>query len=52
MVADKEGYKYEEEALAVIAEKADGGMREALSFFAKVDCICQGDVTFDTVVED
>ena len=33
MVAEKEGIQYEEQALAVIAEKADGGMRDALSIF-------------------
>lgn len=32
-VAEKEGITYEEEALALIAEKADGGMRDALSIF-------------------
>ena len=34
-VAEKEGIAYEEEALAVIAEKADGGMRDALSISTK-----------------
>lgn len=32
-VAEKEGIAYEEQALNVIAEKADGGMRDALSIF-------------------
>jgi DNA polymerase-3 subunit gamma/tau len=32
-VADSEGIGYEEEGLRVIAQKADGGMRDALSMF-------------------
>ena len=52
MVADKEGYTYEEEALAVIAEKADGGMRDALSIFDQVASFCQGNITYEKVIED
>ena len=51
-VADKEGIKYEEEALAVIAEKADGGMRDALSIFDQVASFSQGNITYDKVIED
>ena len=51
-VADKEGIKYEEEALAVIAEKADGGMRDALSIFDQAASFCQGDITYQKVIED
>lgn len=52
MVADKEGIKYEEEALNIIAEKADGGMRDALSVFDQVASFCQGDITYDKVIQD
>lgn len=52
MVADKEGIHYEDEALAVIAEKADGGMRDALSIFDQVASFCQGDITYAKVTED
>ena len=52
MVAEKEGIKYEEQALAVIAEKADGGMRDALSIFDPAASFCQGDITYKKVIED
>ena len=52
MVAEKEGIKYEEQALAVIAEKADGGMRDALSIFDQAASFCLGDITYKKVIED
>jgi DNA polymerase-3 subunit gamma/tau len=51
-VAEKEGIGYEEEALAVIAEKADGGMRDALSIFDQAASFCQGNITYAKVIED
>ena len=51
-VAQKEGISYEEEALAVIAEKADGGMRDALSIFDQATSFCQGNITYQKVIED
>ena len=51
-VAEKEGIQYEEEALAVIAEKADGGMRDALSIFDQAASFCQGNITYAKVIED
>ena len=51
-VADKEGITYEEQALAVIAEKADGGMRDALSIFDQAASFCQGNITYQKVIED
>ena len=50
-VAEKEGIQYEEQALAVIAEKADGGMRDALSIFDQATSFCQGNITYDKVIE-
>ena len=52
MVAEKEGIQYEEQALAVIAEKADGGMRDALSIFDQAVSFCQGNITYQKVIED
>ncbi len=51
-VAEKEGISYEEQALAVIAEKADGGMRDALSIFDQAASFCQGNITYEKVIED
>ena len=51
-VADQEGILYEEQALAVIAEKADGGMRDALSIFDQAASFCQGNITYEKVIED
>ena len=52
MVAENEGITYEEEALNVIAEKADGGMRDALSVFDQAASFCQGNITYQKVIED
>jgi DNA polymerase-3 subunit gamma/tau len=51
-VAEQEGISYEEQALAIIAEKADGGMRDALSIFDQAASFCQGNITYDKVIED
>ena len=51
-VAEKEGITYDDEALAVIAEKADGGMRDALSIFDQAASFCQGNITYQKVIED
>lgn len=52
MVAEKENISYEEEALAVIAEKADGGMRDALSIFDQAASFSGGNVTYEKIIED
>ena len=51
-VAEKENIQYEEEALNVIAEKADGGMRDALSIFDQAASFSQGNITYQKVIED
>ncbi len=51
-VADDQKVTCEEEALALIAEKADGGMRDALSIFDQCVSFCQGNVTYAKVLED
>ena len=52
MVAEKEGITAEQEALEVIAEKADGGMRDALSIFDQAASFRQGNITYQKVIED
>ena len=51
-VAEKENIQFDEEALNVIAEKADGGMRDALSIFDQVASYSQGNITYQKVIED
>lgn len=51
-VAEKENIKYDEQALNVIAEKADGGMRDALSIFDQAASFSQGDISYQKVIED
>jgi len=51
-VASQENVRYEREALNVIAQKADGGMRDALSIFDQVVSFSQGNVTYQTVIEN
>ena len=51
-VAEKENIQYEEEALGIIAEKADGGMRDALSIFDQAASFSQGNITYQKVIED
>lgn len=49
-VAQTENIEYEEEALGLIAEKADGGMRDALSLFDRIANFGGGRVTYQDVV--
>lgn len=49
-VAEKEGISTDEHALAVIAEKADGGMRDALSIFDQAASFCQGNITYQNII--
>ena len=51
-VAKQEGISYEPNALNVIAEKADGGMRDALSIFDQAVSFSQGNITYSKVIED
>lgn len=51
-VAQKEGYTAEPEALNLIAQKADGGMRDALSIFDQMVSFCNGDLTYERVCEN
>ncbi|NDV83614.1 DNA polymerase III subunit gamma/tau [Bacteroides sp. 51] len=51
-VAAKENVNAEPEALNVIALKADGGMRDALSIFDQVVSFTQGNITYQSVIEN
>ncbi|MBQ5872324.1 MAG: DNA polymerase III subunit gamma/tau [Bacteroidaceae bacterium] len=51
-VAQKEGYTAEPEALSLIAEKADGGMRDALSIFDQMVSFSAGNLTYDNVCKN
>ena len=51
-VASKEGIAAEPEALNVIALKADGGMRDALSIFDQVVSFTGGHITYQSVIEN
>lgn len=51
-VAQQEGVTAEPEALNVIAQKADGGMRDALSIFDQVVSYTQGNVTYEHVIQN
>jgi len=51
-VASKEGIQAEPEALNVIAQKADGGMRDALSIFDQVASFTSGNITYQGVIQN
>lgn len=51
-VASEEGITAEPEALNVIALKADGGMRDALSIFDQVVSFTGGHITYKSVIEN
>lgn len=50
-VAAKEGITVSEEALNVVAQKADGGMRDALSIFDQLVAFCGTTITYERTIE-
>ena len=50
-VADKEGIKCDESALNLVAQKADGGMRDALSIFDQLNNYAGGNITRQAALE-
>ncbi len=52
MIAKKEGITTDREGLDVIAKKADGAMRDALSIFDQVTVCTNGQVTYKNVIEN
>ena len=51
-VAEQENIKVEDAALNIIAQKADGGMRDALSIFDQVASFCSGNITYQQTIEN
>lgn len=51
-VADHEGYTTEPEALNVIAQKADGAMRDALSIFDQVAAASMGNISYRAAIDN
>lgn len=50
-VAAKEGITVGEEALNVVAQKADGGMRDALSIFDQLVAFCGKEISYERTIE-
>ncbi|MBQ6985175.1 MAG: DNA polymerase III subunit gamma/tau [Paludibacteraceae bacterium] len=50
-VAANEGITVSEEALNVVAQKADGGMRDALSIFDQLVAFCGSEITYERTIE-
>lgn len=51
-IASKEGIKAEPQALQVIARKADGGMRDALSIFDQIASFTGGNITYQATIDN
>ncbi len=51
-VAQQENIQYEEEALRIIAQKADGGLRDALSIFDQETVFTSGNLTYQQIIEN
>jgi DNA polymerase-3 subunit gamma/tau len=51
-VAKSQGVEYEDDALHIIAQKADGAMRDALSIFDRVVSYCGNNLTRQAVTEN
>lgn len=51
-VADQENIKANPDALHVIAEKADGALRDALSIFDQIVSYCDDNITYDAVIKN
>ena len=51
-VASQEDIVAEPEALSIIAQKADGGMRDALSIFDQIASFTAGNITYNAVIEN
>ena len=51
-VAQQENVNAEAEALTVIAQKSDGGMRDALSIFDQVVSFTGGNITYQAVIDN
>ena len=50
LIASKEGITVSEEALNVVAQKADGGLRDALSIFDQLVAFCGTTITYEQTI--
>lgn len=50
-VASQEGVTAQEEALTIVAQKADGGLRDALSIFDQLVAFCGNHITYERTLE-
>lgn len=51
-VAEKEGVSIDENALNIVAQKSDGGMRDALSIFDQLVSFCGNNITYQDVISN
>jgi DNA polymerase-3 subunit gamma/tau len=51
-IAKKESITYEDDGLHIIAQKADGGLRDALSMFDQIVSFSDGNVTYRSVIDN
>ena len=51
-VAKSEGIEAEQEALHIIAQKADGALRDALSIFDQIVSFCGNKLTYQAVIQN
>ena len=51
-ICKQEGIKAEKEGLHIIAQKADGALRDALSIFDRMTSFAGGKITYDSVIEN
>jgi len=51
-VAGKENIKADENALHIIAQKADGALRDSLSIFDKIASFSDNEITYQNVLEN
>ena len=52
MIASREGVNIDQESLHVIARKADGAMRDALTIFDQTVAFCGSDIRYEDVVRN
>lgn len=51
-IAARENHQYEPEAIRIIAQKADGGLRDACSIYDQMAALTQGNITTAAVIEN
>lgn len=51
-IADREGVSYDRDGLHIIAQKADGGLRDALSMFDQIVSFSNKEVTYQAVIDN